>query len=43
MMESPSLEEESMIKDERNLFRLNKIEKETNDVVIKDMTNMFRK
>ena len=42
-MESPSREEESMIKDERNLFRLNKIEKETNDVVIKDMTNMFRK
>ena len=26
-----------------NLFILNKIDKETNDVVTKDMTNMFRK
>ena len=34
-MESPSLEEENIIKDVRNLFRLSKLEKETNDTAVK--------
>ena len=41
-MESSSLEEENIIKDVRNSFRLNKTEKETNDVVIKCIRNLFR-
>ena len=41
-METQSLEEEDIIKDVRNLFRLNKIEKETNNAVIKGIRNLFR-
>ena len=41
-METQSLEEENIIKDVRNLFRLNKIEKETNNAVIKGIRNLFR-
>ena len=35
MIESPSLEEENIMKDVRNPFRLNKLEKRTNDVDIR--------
>ena len=38
-MESLSLEEEKMIKDKKNLFRL---KKELNDTAIKDIRNLFR-
>ena len=34
--------EENIIKDVRNLFRLNKLENETNDAAIKGMRNLFR-
>ena len=37
MMESPSLEEENIIKDVRNLFRLENLIKETIDTTIKDI------
>ena len=39
MMKSFSLEEESIIKDARNLFRL---KKELNYTAVKDMRNLFR-
>ena len=39
MMKSLSLEEESIIKDARNLFRL---KKELNYTAVKDMRNLFR-
>ena len=39
MIESLSVEEESIIKDIRNLFRL---KKELNDTAIKDIRNLFR-
>ena len=39
MMESLSIEEESIIKDIRNLFRL---KKEVSNTTIKDITNLFR-
>ena len=42
MMDSRSLEEENMIKDVRNIFRLNKLKKGTNDNTIKDIINLFR-
>ena len=38
-MENPRPEEENIIKDIRNLFRLNK---ELNYTAIKDITNLFR-
>ena len=38
-MESPSLEEEKIIEDERNLFRL---KKEIDDTTIKHTRNLFR-
>ena len=41
-METQSLEEENIIKDVRNLFSLNKIEKETNNTAIKGIRNLFR-
>ena len=41
MVRSPSLEEENIMKDVGNLFRLNKLWKETNDVAIKDLRNLF--
>ena len=41
-MESPSLEEENIIKDIRNLFRLQTLKKETTDITIKDKRNLFR-
>ena len=41
-MESSSLEEENIIKDVRNLFRLEKLEKETNNALIKGIRNLFR-
>ena len=41
-MESPRIEEENMIKDIRNLFKLNKLKKETNDAAIKGLRNIFR-
>ena len=34
--------EENIFKDVRNLFRLNKVEKETNNAAIKGITNLFR-
>ena len=34
--------EENRIKDVRNLFRLKKLKKETNDAAIKGITNLFR-
>ena len=40
MMEK-RLEEENMIKDIRNIFRLNKLEKETNDAPIKGIRNLL--
>ena len=39
MMESSSLEEEKIIKDVRNLFRL---KKQIDDTAIKDIRNLFR-
>ena len=42
MIGSPSLEEENIMKDVGNLFRLNKLRKETNDVAIKGIRNLFR-
>ena len=41
MTESPSFEEENIIKDVRNLFRLEKLKKETIDTTIKDIRNLF--
>ena len=41
-MEIPSLQEENIIKHVRNLFRLEKLKKETNDTTIKDIRNIFR-
>ena len=41
-MEIPSLEEENIIKDVTNLFRLEKIKKETIDTTIKDIRSLFR-
>ena len=41
-MESPSLEEENIIKDVRNFFRLEKLKKETIDTTIKGIRNLFR-
>ena len=38
-MESSSLEEKSIIKDVRNIFRL---KKEVDDITIKDIRNLFR-
>ena len=38
-MENPRSEEEKIIKDIRNLFRL---KQEQNDVAIKDIRNLFR-
>ena len=34
--------EENIIKDVRNRFRLNKLEKEINDITIKNIKNLFR-
>ena len=42
MMDSRSLEEENIIEDVRNIFRLNKLKKGTNDNTIKDIINLFR-
>ena len=41
-MENPRPEEENIIEDVRNLFRLEKLEKETVDTTIKDIRNLFR-
>ena len=41
MMKSPSLEEKNILKHGRNLFRLNKLEKETNDAAMKDCKKPF--
>ena len=41
-MDSRSLKEENMIKDVRNIFRLNRLKKGTNDNTIKDIINLFR-
>ena len=40
-MESPRLEEKNIIKDIRNLFRLEKLKKETIDATFKEI-NIFR-
>ena len=42
MMESPRLEEENIIKDVRNLFRLERLKKETTDITIKDIRNLLK-
>ena len=41
-MESPSLKEENIIKDVKNLFRLEKLKDETINTSIKDIRNLFR-
>ena len=41
-MQNPILEEENIIKDVRNLLRLEKLKKETIDATIKDIGNLFR-
>ena len=41
-MESPSLKGQNIIKDVRNLFRLEKLKKETSDTTIKGIRNLFR-
>ena len=41
-MENARLEEENIIKDVRNLFRLEKIRKETNDTTVKDIRNLSK-
>ena len=41
-MESPRLEEENIIKDVRNLFRLERLKKETTDITIKDIRNLLK-
>ena len=42
MMQSPSLEEERIIKDVQIFFRLEKLKKETIDATIKNIRNIFR-
>ena len=41
-MESPLLEGENIIKEAKNLFRLKRLKKETIDIIIKDIINIFR-
>ena len=41
MTESPSIEEENIIKDVKNPFRLKKLQKETIDTTIKGIRNLF--
>ena len=41
-MDNPRPEEENIIKDVRNRFRLEKLKKETIDTTIKDIKNLFR-
>ena len=41
-MENPSPEKENIIKHVRNLFRLEKLKKETIDTTIKDVRNLSR-
>ena len=41
-MEHPRFEEENIIKDIRNLFRLENLKKETIDTTIKDIKNLFK-
>ena len=42
-MESPSLEEENIIKGVRNLFRLEKLKNGTTDATVKGIRNLFNK
>ena len=42
MMGNPKPEEENIIKDVRNLFRLEKLKTETTDTTMKDITYLFR-
>ena len=42
MMENARPEEENIIKDVKNLFRWEKLKKETTDTTIKDKRNHFR-
>ena len=42
LIENPRPEKENIIKDVRNLFSLEKLEKETIDTAIKEMRNIFR-
>ena len=41
-MESSILDNEDIIKDVRNLFRLEKVKTETTDTTIKSIRNLFR-
>ena len=41
-METSMLEEENIIKDVSNIFRLEKLKKETTDTTIKGIRNLFR-
>ena len=41
-LEEDKNREENVIKDEGNLFRLNKLKKETNDTSITGIRNLFR-
>ena len=40
-MASPRLNKENIIKDVRNLFRLEELKKETNDITIKDIRSFL--
>ena len=42
MKESSNLEEENIIKDVRNLYRLEKLKKEITDATTKGIRNLFR-
>ena len=42
MIQSSMLKEENIIKDVRNLFKLEKLKKETNDTTVKSIRNLFR-
>ena len=42
MMEKPRPEEENIVKDVKNLFRLEKLKKETTDTTIWDIINLSR-
>ena len=41
-MESPSLEKENIIKDVRDLFRVEKLKQKKIDATIKDRKNIFK-
>ena len=42
MIENPRTEEEKIIKDVKNLFKFEKLKKDTTDTTIKEIRNLFR-